>query len=87
MLGLTKVQKKVIKVRISKNVNIPKGGLTWEQRVLRDEFEAEMRLRRERPKMTVNYKRTVQVAQVRNEIQIGCVRPGFTFYKTVVWFT
>ena len=87
MLGLTKVEKKVINLNIRKEVKIPKGGLTWEQRVLRDEFEAELRLRRERPKGMVHYERAIRKAQVRHEVQIGCIRAGFTFYKTIVWFT
>lgn len=84
ILGYTKVTKKKINLKIRKDVKIPKGGLTWEQRVLRDEFDAEMRLKREKKKYDKYGNRRIPV---RHEYQIGCVRTGFTFYKTLVWFT
>jgi len=93
MLGLTKVEKKYIQLNVKPDVIVPKGGLTWEQRVMRDELEGEMRLRRERPKAEITLKiyscsvRQKKAKQEKHEIQIGCIRPGFTFYKTLVWYT
>jgi hypothetical protein len=93
ILGYTKVVKKKISLKVTKDVKIPTNGLTWEQRILREQEDRERReqkiiayLMADRAASKVREK-VAKARKVKHEFQVGCVRDKFTFYKTLVWYT
>jgi hypothetical protein len=93
MLSYTKVEKKKINLRVTKDVKIPTHGLSYEERVRREQEAME-----ERERKMIAYlmsakeasrvrEKVAKAKKVKHEFQVGCVRDKFTFYKTLVWYT
>ncbi len=93
ILGYTKVVKKKVSLRITKDVKIPTNGLSYEERIRREQEGIERReqkviayLMADRAASKVR-ERVAKAKKVKHEFQVGCVRDKFTFYKTLVWYT
>jgi hypothetical protein len=92
ILSYTKVKRKYIHLKSRPDVIIPKGGLSYEERlrreqVIRDKSEQDYIhfLMRDRPTKKDRIK-VAKPKRVLHQIEIGCVRAGFTFYKTLSWY-
>jgi hypothetical protein len=92
ILSYTKVKKKYIHLKSTPDVKIPKGGISYEERlrreqVIRDKSEQDWItfLMAEKPTRKHRIK-PEKPKRILHQIEIGCVRTGFTFYKTLSWW-
>jgi len=96
ILSYTKVKKKKMhQCRSTPDVKIPKGGISYEERARREEavrlksekdWIAYLMADRKQSRPTRTPRQPAKAPKVKMEWVVGCVRAGFTFYKTLTWY-